>query len=385
MRFLLDNRDLNVSGLTSKSKYFYSKCFVSLFRSNLLIVLFIATVLGCNSNSQKSIVHNFAKVIVEPFFIDSVSIRAIEVDKDLLLFAGNNGMYGTFEIDDSLHIKNRTVEVLNFEGKKIHFRAIASTTTDFFLLSITSPALLYKINKDSRERQLVYKEVHEKVFYDAIAFWNDKEGIAMGDPTDGCLSIIITRDGGKTWQKISCDNLPKTINGEAAFAASNGNIAIVDNHTWIVSGGMKSRVFYSSDKGISWSVSETPIIQGKETTGAYSIDFYDINNGIIFGGDYTKPEINKKNKSITADGGKTWNLVADGVGAGYKSSIRYVPKSGGKELVAVGFTGISISNDSGNSWDDISKESFYTLRFINDSVAVAAGKNRIAKLIFKPD
>ncbi|WP_299211895.1 oxidoreductase [uncultured Aquimarina sp.] len=350
----------------------------------LLWLLIVALLFNCGSKEQKSVRHNFSEVTVETIFSDSTSIRAIEIDDNLLMFAGSNGVYGTFGIDDKLAIKNKKINTLDFEEKKMHFRAIADIETDFFILSIASPALLYKINKGTGETKLVYKEDHEKVFYDAMAFWNNKEGIAMGDPTDGCLSIIITRDGGETWNKVSCEGLPKTKEGEAAFAASNGNIAIVNDHTWIVSGGIKSRVFYSSDKGNNWQVFETPIIQGTETTGVYSIDLYDESNGIVFGGDYTKPEDNKRNKAVTTDGGKTWNLVADGVGAGYKSCIRYIPNGGGKEMVALGFTGISISNDSGNSWKDISKESFYTLRFINDSVAVASGKNRIAKLIFKP-
>ncbi|WP_299313700.1 oxidoreductase [uncultured Aquimarina sp.] len=349
----------------------------------LLLLLVVALLFNCGSKQQKSIQHDFSEVTVETIFSDSTSIRAIVIEDNLLMFAGSNGVYGTFEIGDKLTIKNKKIDTLDFEGKKVHFRAIADTETEFFMLSITSPALLYKVNKVTGAIMLVYKEDHEKVFYDAIAFWNNKEGIAMGDPTDGCLSIIITTDGGETWDKLSCEDLPEIKEGEAAFAASNGNIAIVDNHTWIVSGGIKSRVFYSSDKGDNWQVFETPIIQGVETTGAYSIDFYNESYGIIFGGDYTKPEDNKRNKAVTVDGGKTWNLVADGVGAGYKSCIRYIPNGGGKEMVALGFTGISISNDSGNSWKDISKESFYTLRFINDSVAVAAGKNRIAKLLFK--
>jgi hypothetical protein len=35
------------------------------------------------------------------------------------------------------------------------------------------------------------------------------------------------------------------------------------------------------------------------------------------------------------------------------------------------------------NWKELSKDSFYTLRFQNDSVAYAAGKNRISKLVFK--
>jgi len=231
--------------------------------------------------------------------------------------------------------------------------------------------------------ELVYKEDHEKVFYDAMAFWNNEEGIAMGDPTDNCISIIITRDGGRSWEKLSCDILPEIIEGEAAFAASSSNIAIEGDKTWILTGGMKSRVYFSPNKGETWEVYDTPLIDGEATTGGYSIDFYDENFGIIIGGDYTKPEGNTGNKAITKDGGKRWELIAEGQEPGYKSSVRFVPNSGGKKIIATGFSGISYSKDSGKTWKELSKEGFYTLRFKNDSVAYAAGKGRIARLTFK--
>ena len=64
--------------------------------------------------------------------------------------------------------------------------------------------------------------------------------------------VYKTTDGGKTWNKLSCESLPKTVEGEAAFAASNTNIVLKGNKVWIVSGGKKARVFYSSDKGKTW-------------------------------------------------------------------------------------------------------------------------------------
>ncbi|MFP3670566.1 hypothetical protein SB717_36380, partial [Priestia sp. SIMBA_032] len=71
------------------------------------------------------------------------------------------------------------------------FRAVGGTTQDFFMLSIESPALLYKTG-DKGQMELVYTEEGEGVFYDSLAFWNDSEGIAVGDTVDGCISIIIT-------------------------------------------------------------------------------------------------------------------------------------------------------------------------------------------------
>ncbi|MBT7239598.1 MAG: oxidoreductase, partial [Flavobacteriaceae bacterium] len=50
--------------------------------------------------------------------------------------------------------------------------------------------------------------------------------------------------------------------------------------------------------------------------------------------------------------------------------------------VAIGFTGISYSNDGGLHWETLSDASFYTLRFANSTTAYAAGKGAMAKLVF---
>ena len=339
--------------------------------------LLIFVLIGCGSKKEKEEKTPFSQLEVQTLLEDSLSVRAIEIMGENLAFAGNNGIYGLYNSQTG----NFKTNVQMYDSIAPEFRAVGSTSSDFFILSVGNPALLYKTG-DTGKMELVYKEEHENVFYDSMAFWNDKEGIAMGDPTENCLSVIITRDGGQTWNKMSCESLPATAEGEAAFAASNSNIAIEGDHTWLLSGGMKSRVFYSPDKGKTWEVFDTPLVQGTATQGGYSIDFYDEKNGIIIGGDYTQPEGNNANKAVTEDGGQTWELIAEGKSPGYKSSIRYIPNSGGREVVAVGFTGISYSSDSGQTWEQLSDEGFYTIRFLNDSTAYAAGKNRIAKLKF---
>lgn len=309
---------------------------------------------------------------------DSLSIRAIEIIGNNLAFAANKGTFGMYSFGDNTWRTNTQ----KYDSLFPEYRAVAATDGDFFMLSVGSPALLYKTG-DSGAMELVYKEENEKAFYDAMAFWNNKEGIAIGDPTNNCISIIITRDGGRTWKKLSCDLLPEVVEGEAAFAASNSNIAIKGDKTWILSGGMTSRVYFSPDKGATWEVFDTPLLDGKATTGGYTMDFYDENFGIILGGDYTNPEGNTGNKAITTDGGKTWELIAERQEPGYKSSVRFMPNTGGEKIIATGFSGISISKDSGETWEELSNEGFYTLRFKNDSVAYAAGKGRIAKLTFR--
>ena len=203
----------------------------------------------------------------------------------------------------------------------------------------------------------------------------------MGDPTEDCMSILLTHDGGKTWSKIPCEKLPKTVSGEAAFAASNSTIKVLDKTVWLVTGGTKARVFKSTDLGNTWQVYETPIIQGKSSQGIYSVDFADQYHGIILGGDYLKPEENFSNKAITNDGGKTWTLIADGENPNYKSCVQYVPNTAGKEVFAVGKTGVSYSNNGGLNWVQVSEDSYYTIQFVDRNNAWLAGNNKIGKLM----
>ena len=347
-------------------------------------VIIICTFIFSCKEKTKYLPRNISKVEIKTHSLDSsLSIRALDINKeDKVFFLTSNGFGGV--IYNSEYDKETNVIYpipMAHDSVKNNFRAVSSTRKNGFALTIGTPARLYKMKND--EKVIVYEETHPKAFYDSMDFWNDQEGIAIGDPTDDCLSIIITRDGGNTWNKLLCDDLPKAKEGEAAFAASDTNIAIVNDHTWVATGGKASRVLYSPDKGETWKVFETPIIQGKETTGMYSIDFYNEKIGFAIGGDYTQPDTNSVNKIRTTNGGKTWELVAQNQNPGYRSCVQFVPNGKGKELVALGFNGIDYSNDFGASWKHLSDEGFYTIRFLNDSIAYAAGKGRISKLMFK--
>ena len=336
-------------------------------------LLVLLVLVGCTERKESK---PYSSVQIETVYEDSLSIRAIEIMGNSLAFAANKGVFGSIDLNSN---KVRT-NVQKYDSILPEFRAVAHTSSDFFMLSVANPALLYKTGENG-QMELVYLEKGEKVFYDAMTFWNDLEGIAVGDSINGCLSIIITRDGGKTWNRIPCSELPEPTDEEGAFAASNTNIKTFGSKTWIAT--TSGRIYFSSDKGKTWEIFDTPIVSGEPTQGIYSIDFYDGNLGVAIGGDYTKPENTKANKALTMDGGKTWKLIADGHLPTYKSCIQFVPNSDGKGMVALGFTGITYSSDMGGTWSKLSDESFYTLRFLNDSIAYAAGNNRIAKLTFK--
>ncbi|WP_198944494.1 WD40/YVTN/BNR-like repeat-containing protein [Robiginitalea sediminis] len=320
--------------------------------------------------------HAYTRVSVHELYRDSVSIRALDLLPGALAMAGSDGFFASMDLATHKLVSRRQ----EYQGTFPEFRAVAHTASDFFMLSVGSPALLYKTG-DQGQMELVYREEGEGVFYDAMAFWDDTDGIAVGDAMDGCLSMILTRNGGQDWEKVPCSLLPPALEGEGAFAASNTNIAIVGEHCWVVTS--RARILYSPDRGKSWEVFQTPALAGSPSQGLYSLDFFDADTGFALGGDYTVPAGNTGNKVATSDGGRSWALMADGALPGYKSCVRYVPGSGGRDLVAVGFTGIDYSQDGGSTWKTLSEEGFYTLKFLNDSVAYAAGRERVARLVFK--
>lgn len=347
----------------------------------LILVLISIIYASCKVQYQP---RTFENIFIKEIKMDSISIRSIQViDANNIVYTGSNGKIGFLSLNKEQIKIDKIITPHIYSGSIIpDFRSLAFNGESYFALSVGNPALLYKVFND--KAKLVYKEINQKVFYDSMHFFDDNiHGIAVGDPTEDCAAIILTSNRGETWSKLPCDNLPKFEEGEAFFAASNTNIKTIGSNVWIASGGKKSRILKSNDFGKTWEIYDTPIIQGNGPQGIYSIDFYDVNNGIAIGGDYSKPLENKQNKAITKDGGKTWQLVANNKAPNYKSCIQYVPNTYGQEIFSLGKTGVSFSNDGGKTWRDISKESYYTIKFVDKNMAWLSGNNKLGKLDLK--
>lgn len=309
------------------------------------------------------------------------SIRALDVvDENTIIFSGYGGMVGISKDSGTTWDTTR----VEFEGRMPAFRACDSYQENIFFASIESPGLIFRAPIDDLgSRELIYRNNNPSVFLDAMAFTEDGMGIVMGDPQHECLTIIRSHALESNWEEISCNNLPSAIKGEAAFAASNGNISIVGENVWIATGGKASRVFYSADSGETWEVFKTPLIQGDQMTGAFAISFRDGNTGIAVGGNWDDKENNKGNIAISRDSGKSWELISEGTGPGYRSSIIWHPADL-VTCVVIGSEGIDISYDEGNNWHRLSNEGYYTGRFTPDGKTIwLAGHGRIGKIELK--
>jgi photosystem II stability/assembly factor-like uncharacterized protein len=220
------------------------------------------------------------------------------------------------------------------------------------------------------------------VFLDAIAFWDDRHGIAMSDPVGGKLFLLATDDGGDTWTQIPADAAPAVLPGEAAFAAS-GTCLVVQgsSNVWIgTGGGARARVFRSTDRGRTWQVADTPLHAGNAASGIFSLAFSDSRHGVAVGGEYSKPKEEFDNVAVTDDGGATWRRARGPLPRGYMSAVAVVPASGGRQLVAVGLAGTARSDDAGESWTMVDTVAYNSITFAPSGDGWAAGpRGRIAK------
>ena len=120
-------------------------------------------------------------------------------------------------------------------------------------------------------------------------------------------------------------------------------------------------------------------------TGAFAITFRDENTGLIIGGDWGDKKNKFGNIAITRDGGENWELISEGSGPGYRSSIIWHPTEK-NTCIAIGSEGIDISKNEGHTWTRLSKDGYYTGRFTPDgSTLWLAGHGKLGKLTFNDD
>jgi len=308
------------------------------------------------------------------------SIRALcAVDEKVCWFGTGNGTIG--RTADGGNAWERFV-VEGAEG--VEFRDVeAFDENRCMAMSVGEgrASRIYRTVDGGENWKMVFQNKAPKGFFNGMAFWDEKNGILAGDPVDGQLVILRTTDGGASWKAVA--DTPKMKEGEHAFAASGTHLAVApDGHVWVGSGGGVARIFYSKDFGQNWSILETPMIAGEDSTGIFSLAFKDSRNGFAVGGDYTKEDQGERNAFATSDGGKSWTMLKKDNGSSafsFRSCVRYFDIEG---AIAVGPDGCNVSRDDGKTWVSFGDQGFHTFSIGGNLKAIwaAGSEGRIARL-----
>lgn len=201
-------------------------------------------------------------------------------------------------------------------------------------------------------------------FTNIVYFWDANTGFTQGDPAGGYFELYTTVDGGTNWTRVPSANIPAPLSGEYGYVH---NYDVVGNTIWF--GTNKGRLFKSTDQGLTWTVTQSPVTDfaGTTVTGSYS--FSDANKGLLF----ASTGILYK----TTNGGTTWTTQAYTGNIGNRN-IEYIP--GTNTVVSVGTTPnasvsyTAYSLNDGASWTEVmSGTQVTTLKFKDATLGFGGG------------
>jgi photosystem II stability/assembly factor-like uncharacterized protein len=268
--------------------------------------------------------------------------------------------------------------------EKTDFRDIhAFDSNTAIVMGIGNPAYILKTKDGGQSWKIVFTKELNGIFLDAMDFKNKQEGICIGDPVDDGSGktkffVIRTKDGGETWQAERPQKLQKNREGEAVFSASGTNIALLNNKEFdyaFISGGHVSKFYLIGRDGKANRIHPIPIINGTESSGAFSMAT-DRNNKFYFvGGDYTTPDIATSIYAWDILNAAPWKAGGTQP-SGYRSCIRIIE---GESLVSCGTNGVDLSDDAKN-WHRISNQGFNVCMISPDRkhIFFAGAKGKIA-------
>jgi len=266
-------------------------------------------------------------------------------------------------------------------AQELDFRSVHALNSRIAWLASSGPGAksrIYKTADGGAHWSLLYTNPDAGGFFDALAFWDARRGVVLGDPVDGQFVILTTDDGGQTWQRR---RLPPALPDEGAFAASNSCLVVrAQREVWFGTGGPSgARVFHSSDGGEHWDVARTPLRHDSAAAGIFSLAFRDSSHEVAVGGDYGKPADSRGNIAITSDGGRTWSEPAEAHPNGYRSAVAFL--AGRKVWIAVGTSGSDISTDDGKNWKPFDTGDYNAIgAAVGDAVWAVGPGGRIGKL-----
>ena len=171
-----------------------------------------------------------------------------------------------------------------------------------------------------------------------IHMWDPSNGTFVGSPRAGEWGIGITTDGGESW-----DDIPTPVTSDDGEFGWANSFDVRGESMWF--GTNNSRIFASTDRGLTWNSYSTPGIH------SVSVAFKNEMTGAVRFAEYTDEDTvttGENGIAMTKDGGKTWNMIPT-VDLSTTGFIEY--EHDGMRLYAINENNVYYTRNEGQSWN----------------------------------
>jgi photosystem II stability/assembly factor-like uncharacterized protein len=295
-------------------------------------------------------------------------------------------------------------------AEKLDFRGIWAWDANRAVVMSSGPgelSRLYKTTDGCSSWKLLYTNPDKDGFWDAVAFWDQRLGLILGDPVLDSKSngapkgkrfvVLETVDGGQHWdrQDSPASKLSAGDAGAGAFAASNSALIFIRGSNVLQpeaafgSGGRSGPyIRYGRYQPIPdglcdcfpmprfhfyWTTNwPVPLASGTDSSGVFSIASGDGKRIVAVGGDYLKSSESKGTAAYLEMG--AWHESTKPP-HGYRSAVAW--DAADKAWIAAGTNGSDISYDDGKTWTSLDDGKWNALSL----PWVVGPEGRIGKLV----
>lgn len=250
----------------------------------------------------------------------ALTLYSVSAVNDMVAWAAGVGSTVRRTTDGGMTWGNGNPTPGTIVGDIYNIYAVDANTA--FVTTSPSATFIYKTTNAGANWTQVYTLAGG--FINAIEMTSALTGYAEGDPVGGTWTILTTVDGGNTWVRMPTE--PTQAGAEAGW---NNSFQAMGTNIWF--GTNNTRVYRSSDLGLTWSFAATT-----GTVNTYGVHFNNSLNGVAGG-----------NAGVyTTDGGVTW-LTSPVPGTG---NITGGIAGGNDNFWVCRGTSLYRSSDNGATW-----------------------------------
>jgi len=253
----------------------------------------------------------------------------------------------------------------------LQFRDIWASGNTVYLLAAGEgvDSRLYKSIDNGQVWQQQYVMDNPKGFINCFDFWDQNNGLVVGDSIDDQVFMLTTNDGGKHWIRV-LNAPPINEGGEGAFSASGSCVRTLGSQqAWISTGATKqARLLRTKNRAKTWTSTPLPF-PNSDTAGIFSAI---PSSGFAFGGQM-KPAIITGYRRDQNHWQAINNIPLNGA--------IYGSDSYDNNVIVANPDGVAWSKDNGKTWQRIVSDPYWVVEINDNGDAWLAGpQGRISRI-----